>query len=119
MGRGRRKKRKSISPKGFEGKEGMMWIPEEIKSYGEKRMLYLWALFAHAEPHNAILFDEPTAALDDRGASWFVDMVKKSRNQIIIATSDKRLLKIPNANIYETYLENGAAKVKLYRKRGK
>lgn len=112
-----RKKRKSISPKGFEDKEGMMWIPEEIKSYGEKRMLYLWALFSHAEPHNAILFDEPTATLDDRIASWFVNNVKKNRNQIIIATSDKRLLKISNANIYETFWENNMAKIKPYKKK--
>ena len=96
-----------------------MWIPKQIRSYGEKRMLYLWFMLSSAEVHNAILFDEPTTILDDRNVSWVIKNIKKSRNQTIITTSDPRLLKIPNANIYETYLENGVAKVKLCKKRRK
>lgn len=111
-----KQKKSKIAEK--ELKDEMVWmrIPEELRSYGEKRMLYLWSLFSHAKPHNAILFDEPTLPLADSCTSWFINSIKKSPNQIIIATLDKRLLKIPNANIYETYLENGVAKVRPYKK---
>lgn len=114
----RKKEKSGSADKGSKDEMRWMCIPDKIRSSGEKMILYLWFMLSSAELHNAILFDNPTGYLADKGVSWFIKNVKKSRNQIIIATSDPRLLKIPNANTCETYLEKGVGKISPYKKRG-
>lgn len=80
-------------------------IPFNMLSGGEQRAVLLFGILSVAKPHEAVLLDEPTQFFDKTWTSEFIEMLKETNSQIIIATHNPKfkdeLSKISGAKIHE------------------